>query len=74
MTVVNKGQRKEVTIGFTVEGEEAEVQAEGETKKTVKNTGEADVFYPADFTGASTITVQGSKPGSAPDTGTITVA
>jgi hypothetical protein len=74
MTVVNKSQRKEVTIGFTVEGDEAEVQAEGQTKKTVKNTGETDVFFPGDFTGTSTITVQGSKPGSAADTGTITVA
>lgn len=73
MTVTLKSIAKVAVVGYTVEGETIEVEATGLDKKEAKNTGEVDLFYPTDFTGDSTITIQGSKPGSEPDTGTITI-
>lgn len=74
MTVVANDVRKVVVLGWdldVVKGKTASIQAEGKELRVVGNTGTANVFYPADWTGSTDFTVNGSKEGT--DTGTIEV-
>jgi len=67
-----KDIRKVAVIGWdtdTVKGAEASLEVEGEEKRTVKNDGESNLFFPLDFEGSREVTVSGSHGGS--ETGTI---
>jgi hypothetical protein len=66
--------RKVVVIGWdtgVVKGTHASIQAEGEEKRNVDNSGESNIFFPLDFSGEVKITVAGSKSGQ--DKGKIEV-
>ena len=54
-----------------VKGTHASIQAEGEEKRNVDNTGTSNVFFPMDYVGEALITGKGSKSGT--DTGTIEI-
>lgn len=80
MTVELKDTRKAAVIGWDTElvkGKTASVQAGAgaiqdiEEKRNVANDGEANLFYPLDFTGSTDVIVRGSDSGE--DRGTIEV-
>jgi hypothetical protein len=74
MTVELKSVRKVAVVGWDtklVEGTEASMQVAGEEKRNVKNDGESNLFFPADYTGQVEVVVSGSKSGE--DSGTISV-
>jgi hypothetical protein len=74
MTVVVKDIRKVVVLGWdtdVVKGKTASIQADGKELRVVPNKGKANVFYPLDYTGTTSFTVQGSKGGT--DTGTVKI-
>ena len=67
MTLEIKDVRKVVVIGWDtaiVKGAQASIEAEGEEKRTVKNDGESNIFFPFDFEGEVTVTVSGSHSGA----------
>lgn len=74
-----KDIRKVIVIEWKTEGDEidsvkgtsASIQVGDEEKRSVKNDGESNLFFPADFTGDVIVIVKGSKDGE--DAGTITV-
>ena len=81
MTVNLNTQRKGVSLTWDVADGDADkevtVYATGEggdvhNKVPQKNTGEAGVFYPADFSGKSTIEIRDTE-GNVLDDGEITV-
>jgi hypothetical protein len=71
MTLVIKDVRKVAVLGWqtegdndwTIKGADASLQVEGEEKRTVKNDGESNLFFPLDFSGDVTVTVRGSASG-----------
>ena len=74
MTVELVHTRKVCVVSWdtdVVKGTHASVQAEGEEKRNVDNTGQTNVFFPADYEGECTLTIKGSKSGE--DTGTFQV-
>jgi hypothetical protein len=73
VTVSLISTRKVAVIGFKVEGVQAEIEVGGQEKRIVANKGTADIFFPADYTGHVDVTIQGSKPGSPTDEGTVTI-
>ena len=81
MTVVLNTTRKGVSLTWDVaegdEGKDVTVYATGEggdvhNKVPQKNTGEAGVFYPGDFSGKSDIEIRDAD-GNVLDKGSITV-
>ena len=75
MTVELKHTRKVCVITWdtgVVQGEQASIQAGGMERRTVKNDGESNVFFPMDHQGSVEVTVRGSESGE--DTGTIEVS
>jgi hypothetical protein len=68
---------KVVEIKWDTEGEDgvkgttASLQVEGQEKRSVKNDGLSNLFFPNDFSGAVRVTVRGSRSGQ--DKGTIQV-
>ena len=80
MTVTLNTQRKGVSILWDNSGSDAKevtVYATGEdgdvhNKAPVPNSGDAGLFYPADFSGSSKIEVKDAD-GNVIDSGTITV-
>lgn len=75
MTVTKLLQRKVVEITFNnAVGDTVDIIAGDESKKTIPNTGKADLTFPEDFTGTVSVSVQGSHPGSPADTGSISVS
>jgi hypothetical protein len=74
MAVESRVTRKVVVIGWDTElvtGTHASIQVAGEEKRNVVNDGNANLYFPARFSGDIDVTVKGSKEGE--DTGTITV-
>jgi hypothetical protein len=74
MTVELKSIRKVAVVGWdtaVVKGSDASMQVAGEEKRTVRNDGESNLFFPADYTGQVEVIVAGSKSGE--DSGTISV-
>ena len=73
-----KDIRKVVVIAWDTEGADgvqgttASLNVEGQEKRTVKNDGESNLFFPSDFSGAVKVSVRGSHAGT--DKGTIEVS
>jgi hypothetical protein len=75
--------RKVAVLGWDIEGDDgddndgenvikgssASMQVDDEEKRTVKNDGESNLFFPQDFTGDVRVVVEGSKSGR--DSGVI---
>lgn len=79
MTLVIKSTRKVVVLGWHVgdiQGSHASIAATGHdgVEREIRNTendGEANIYFPADYTGEVKVTVKGSKSGE--DTATLHV-
>ncbi len=74
MTVELKDLRKVAVLTWNtdiVKGTEASFEAEGEEKRTVKNDGESNLFFPLDYTGTVGVVVRGSHAGE--DTGSVEI-
>ncbi len=68
------GTRKVAVISWNtdvVKGTNASLEVEGEEKRMIKNDGESNLFFPADYTGTIGVIVKGSHSGE--DTGSIEV-
>jgi len=71
--------RKVVVVGWTTEGDgdevikgsEATLEVDGEEKRTIKNNGEGDLFFPNNFAGSINVTVRGSHSGE--DTASLAI-
>ncbi len=74
MAVELVGIRKVAVISWdasVIHGENVSLQVGDEEKRTVKNDGESNLFFPADYTGDVTVVVRGSSEGE--EIGTISV-
>lgn len=60
--------------GLTVDVEVTHADGTLEYVKGLANKGQANLYFPVDYAGSCTVAVQGSKPGSAADTGTLSIA
>lgn len=66
MTVALKGTRKVAVLSWdvnVVKGAQATIEAADEEKRTVKNDGESNLFFPTNFSGSVKVTVRGSHSG-----------
>ena len=55
-----------------VKGKQVSMQVAGQEKRTVDNDGESNLFFPLDYSGEVTVTVQGSKSGE--ESGSIQIS
>ena len=55
-----------------VKGKQVSMQVAGQEKRTVDNDGEANLFFPLDYSGEVVVTIQGSKSGE--ESGSIQVS